>query len=272
MPAKNHHYVPIFYQKGFAQADQMLWRYDRRLREYKNLHPIVNCVEQDLYAVRAADGTWDRRIESDVLSPIDGAAATVIRNLTPGTALTRRQVRELVMFIGLQHTRLPSFGRAVRQIAEATMNEWMRMRFGTLERAEGALEQYEHETGIRLIDAASMMNAVVNKRINARANEKVFIEHMFKMANELALRLEHSGWTILVAPDATAFTVCDDPFVPVPPQGAVLTGMGFGRAVPPNTTVGGFLMMTKPTSTPPISFLEFYVAEILRAAQNIVPR
>ncbi len=43
-------------------------------------------------------------------------------------------------------------------------------------------------------------------------------------------------------------------------------------AVPPNTTVGGFLMMTKPNSTPPISFLEFYVAEILRAAQNIVPR
>ena len=225
MPARKHHYVPAFYQRGFADADFLIWRYDRLRREYKQLPPRVNCREEDLYAVRAADGTWDRRIETDVLSPIDGAAAKVIQALTPGSILTRKQVRELVMFIGLQHTRLPSFGKAVRQIAEATMNEWMRMRFGTLERAEDALGQYERETGIRLIDAASMMDSVVNRRISASANEKVFIENMFKMANELGLRLEHSGWTVLVAPDTTAFIVCDDPFVPVPPQGAVLSGM-----------------------------------------------
>jgi hypothetical protein len=225
--AKKHHYVPVFYQRGFADADLLIWRYDRLRREYKQLPPKVNCREEDLYAVRAADGTWDRRIETDVLSPIDNAADKVIQALTPGTVLTSQQVRELVMFIGLQYTRLPSFGKAVRQMAEATMNEWMRMRFGTLKMAEDALEQLEHATGIRQIDAASMMDAVVNQRIKASTNEKPFIENMFMMANELGLRLEGSGWTILVAPDTTAFIVCDDPFVPVPPQGAVLNGMGF---------------------------------------------
>lgn len=43
-------------------------------------------------------------------------------------------------------------------------------------------------------------------------------------------------------------------------------------AVPANTTVGGFLMMTKPASVPPISFLEFYISEIQRAAHNIVSK
>jgi len=43
-------------------------------------------------------------------------------------------------------------------------------------------------------------------------------------------------------------------------------------AVPPNTSVGSFLMMTKPNSAPLISFLEFYVGEILQAAQDIVPK
>jgi hypothetical protein len=52
-------------------------------------------------------------------------------------------------------------------------------------------------------------------------------------------------------------------------ENVVRTELG---AVPPNTTVGSFLMTTKPNTTPPISFLEFYVSEILRAAQNIVPR
>jgi hypothetical protein len=42
-------------------------------------------------------------------------------------------------------------------------------------------------------------------------------------------------------------------------------------ALPQNTTVGSFLNTTKPNFNPPISFLEFYVNEILRVAQNIVP-
>lgn len=43
-------------------------------------------------------------------------------------------------------------------------------------------------------------------------------------------------------------------------------------ALPANTTVGSFLMTTKPNSNPPISFMEFYVGEIHRIAQNIVPK
>jgi hypothetical protein len=228
MASKKHHYVPVFYQKGFANADLTVWRYDRLLREYKPVPPKVNCREEDLYAVRAADGTWDRRIETDVLQPIDSAAARVIRALAPGFKPTRREIRDLVTFIGLQHTRLPSFGRAVRQIAESTYNDWLLMRFGTVDRAQEALEQYERETGTRLIEASAMTDAVVNRRIAARANERVFIEHMFGIANELGLRLEQSDWTVLIAPETTAFVVCDDPFVPVPPQGVVLEAMGFG--------------------------------------------
>ena len=39
----------------------------------------------------------------------------------------------------------------------------------------------------------------------------------------------------------------------------------------PNLTVGGFLGKTEPGSTPPASFLEFYIAKIDLAAQQIVP-
>ena len=46
---------------------------------------------------------------------------------------------------------------------------------------------------------------------------------------------------------------------------------GFLGTLPPNLTVGGFLGTTKPGSTPPVSFLEFYVAKIDFAAQQIVP-
>ena len=44
------------------------------------------------------------------------------------------------------------------------------------------------------------------------------------------------------------------------------------QALPPNTTVGSFLIATKPNSNPPLSFMEFYLMEVERVAQNIVPR
>ena len=44
------------------------------------------------------------------------------------------------------------------------------------------------------------------------------------------------------------------------------------QALPLNTTVGGFLIRTKPNSHPPISFMEFYLSEVKRVAQKIVPR
>ncbi len=41
--------------------------------------------------------------------------------------------------------------------------------------------------------------------------------------------------------------------------------------LPPQLTVGGFLGTTIPGTTPPVSFLEFYISRIDLAAQQIVP-
>ena len=42
-------------------------------------------------------------------------------------------------------------------------------------------------------------------------------------------------------------------------------------ALPPNTTPGGFLLITKPATAPPVSFLESYFDELVKIAEQIVP-
>jgi hypothetical protein len=42
--------------------------------------------------------------------------------------------------------------------------------------------------------------------------------------------------------------------------------------LPPNTTVGGFLLLTVPTVTPPTSFMESYLDKLEFVAKSIVPR
>jgi len=44
------------------------------------------------------------------------------------------------------------------------------------------------------------------------------------------------------------------------------------RALPPNTTVGNFLMTLVPNETPPKSYFELYLEKLEDSAKNIVPR
>jgi hypothetical protein len=226
--AQRHHYVPEFYQKGFT-SEGRVWKYDRRFHSYKRCYPKENCFEWDLYAVRPDNGPEDRRIETHVLSQIDGAAATVIKNIAPGTKLARSEIRDLVAFIGLQFTRMPLFFRAVKHVVEANMDEFMRMRFNTVERAEDALAELEAHTGeTRSIGATEMREAVIGGRIRAHANETFLLEQMFDSANILGLWLERSAWTILVAPQASNFILSDHPFVSIPPQGSTFEAVSYG--------------------------------------------
>ena len=62
------------------------------------------------------------------------------------------------------------------------MDEELRLRFGTLERAEETLWEIESETGVSQTDAAGMVSAVVNKGVRAHANETAFLQPMFERA------------------------------------------------------------------------------------------
>lgn len=226
--------MPVFYQKHFA-ADGKLWKYDRRYHSYNLCAPKENCFEWDLYAAYPKNAPEDRRIETEVLSHIDNDAAPIIQRLCPGVRPNADETRLLVMFVALQYTRMPSFAKAVKAIAEVHADEFLRMRFGTIERAEQAIRELEEHTGEpQHIEPQSMVEAVTGRHIKAHANETMFLKQMFEQANRLGHWLEESAtWTLLVAPQRTGFMLSDQPLVSVPPPGIVPEAVTFGT---PGTT------------------------------------
>jgi len=228
MAAKKHHYVPVFYQKGFGDAENMLWVYDRKLKTYKHLHPKVICRQEDLYTVRPGNAPTDRRIETDVLSPIEGIAAPIIRRLAPGIPLSQDKIAWLAFFIALQRSRLPSFGRAISKVYEVNMEQALRMQFANVDRATAAFSQLA-KTGKKVdVDPASMVKAVLNREIKIAATERPFLENMFEMALRLAGWMGRADWSFLVAPMSHPFILCDNPFTAVPAEGMALEGVGPG--------------------------------------------
>jgi hypothetical protein len=228
VPAKKHHYVPVFYQKEFADAEGLLWVYDRKLKTYKHLHPRVVCFTEDLYTVRPDNAPRDRRIETDILSPIESDTAPIIRKLAPGVALSEEETAKLAFFIALQRTRLPSFGRAISKAYEVNMEQAMRMQFANVDRATATLNELATWSGEPVeLEPASMVKAV-NRGINITATERPFLENMFEMATRFAGWMGRADWSFLLAPTTHPFILCDHPFTSVPPEGVALDGVGPG--------------------------------------------
>jgi hypothetical protein len=65
------HYVPIFYQNHFGDAEGLLWVYDRKLKTYKRLHPVSICFQHDLYAFPIPDGAINQMVKTDFLAQVD---------------------------------------------------------------------------------------------------------------------------------------------------------------------------------------------------------
>ena len=228
MHRQDHHYLAQFHQRGFVENDgDRLWVYDRKWRNYKQKYPRALCKEPDFYTLVPKDGVADGGIETAVLSVIEDEAARVIVLLTSGFVPTRLEIRRLVRFIAIQWTRVPSFLRTVGAMLEAESDEWLRLQFGTLERASLALAHLEKETNKPQISPDKMVHAVMNGRIKAHTNKALDIQTIFAHANPLGVWLEHCQWTILVAPTGSNFILSDNPFVSVPPEEKKSESLGY---------------------------------------------
>ncbi len=221
---RKHHYVPVFYQKNFANSQGLLWVYDRRLKTYKELPPKSVCFEKDLYALKPEGAPRERRIESVCLSFIDGMGSAAIRELLSGEP-SRETFETLAYFMGVQFNRLPSVGKGISAVYVRGASEMMRLMAADVGRMQSILDDYTRKTGESVnVSAESMVEAVKGDHVEVAATEVPFLQNIFSQAQSLSKVIERLDWQILVAPSETGFIICDSPVVVVPPRGIRAVG------------------------------------------------
>jgi hypothetical protein len=136
--------------------------------------------------------------------------------------------------MAFQITRNPAFRLLMVQNYQALGEEFLLL-FGNVEQARRELETYRLETGQLIGDDVtpeSMVEAVVGGHLRLNVTERPFLQHMMQQAMFLAEWIGSFEWTILEAPAATGFIVCDHPFVVVPPyEHPEAIGLGFPGTV-----------------------------------------
>ena len=124
---KRQHFVPETMQKRFVDPDGQLWFFDRRRKDgIERTRPGNLFVEGHLYTLEGNDGgrsgaieAFLSRLESETASTLDQLIEAARRGAPP--KLHDEQRWALVLFIYLQHKRVPDFLRNVpreRSMAE----------------------------------------------------------------------------------------------------------------------------------------------------------
>ncbi len=104
---RKHHYVPVFYQRNFANDGGLLWVYDRQRGTFKELHPRVICFEKDLYAVKPENKARDMQVELKVLSVVDSLGSRGIRDFRIAKPSGEAE-QEVSFFMAFQYARVPT--------------------------------------------------------------------------------------------------------------------------------------------------------------------
>jgi len=221
---KRHHYLPVFYQRGFTEGMDRLWMYDRKAQKFSNASPEDICCENDMYTIDPK-GQRNVRIEVKWFSKIDGDGAEAVRHFRQGH-LSDEWREAFSIFMAQQITRTPVFRRSIMASQRIMAEEFLRLGFSDVERARRTMEHYGDSQDTEKVSPESMVEAVTDGHLKIEITEAPFLKHMIEHVEFLARWLHSFNWTILKAPKETGFIICDYPFVLIPPK-TRLTLAGF---------------------------------------------
>lgn len=225
--ARKHHYVPVFYQKHFTNENGLVFVYDRVRQSYQELHPRSICFQTDLYSTKPTDGRpRDRRLETQILSDIDGKSAAAIRESAALHYPRGETLAQMAVFAALQYLRVPTNDTLMRAIYSEGANDLTEVAFSSVERAEASMRRYEERTGKRLrISPQEMVEAVTRGELTAEANEIPFLRSIVEHAKFFAKTLAGLKLEFLISPPAVGYILTDNPLTTVPAKGDKRIGL-----------------------------------------------
>lgn len=205
--ARNHHTLPAFCLKRFADDKGLLSKWDRATNTWTPIRPKSASVEVDFYIVETEEGPSDA-IEN-ALSVIEGRAAEVIRMFNAGTwPIPTERKAQLAEFLSLQRVRGTGFRASVNRFTDEVADKVF-----YLEEMARFRRQVSEEYGRPASDEELRAHArTVEKPVRVAMSQNAAIETMLKMAaddDRLAI-YTYRSWNLERAREA-AFATADSP-------------------------------------------------------------
>lgn len=238
--SRRHHYLPQMYLRGFADADELVWVYDRKENKYLHQGIVNTAVKKDFYTTIGKDGEKTDVVEQMMAKMIEDPMKRIIKRLDKKNLNWQGEDRAiLALFVSLLKTRSPAFEKDQNQLTQEFERWLAKARHPSVEATEESLREYEKELGEDMSDvsAQEIFEMIRDDTYVIEIPRQNNIKMMLSLALQIAQAVFRLKWTIFAAPKGCSFLTCDNPFTVVPPPNFDHSLGGYGILTPGASTI-----------------------------------
>jgi hypothetical protein len=232
--ARAHHYIPVFYLKGFtspASKDRgYLWVYEQG-KPMRKSKPLNEAHERDFYAFTDDEGM--RRELETKLSQVESLLAPLFRAIADGYHnFLPEDFEGIVTFMALLWVRGP-FGRdLVQRLSAETMKSATKEYVQDEERFKAKYNEFLEKSGTQTdLSAEEMRSFILSDDWEASQESYGYtLRRMFEGWSKVIFLLRGKSWDVLLAEPGHFFCTSDFPVITIlsEPDGVARIGAGFG--------------------------------------------
>lgn len=229
-----HHYVPVFYLKGFTSPlprdKGFLWVYEKN-KPIRKSQPVNEAHERDLYSYEDNEGT-DQNLEVG-LSKIESMFAPFFQQIDRGYHDFHPEESEgLAVFMALLWIRGPVGRDFVKKLSADTMKFVAKETAKDPDKFKKQYEEFLAKEGTKTKLSADEMRAFIlgDDWEVEQKNHGYTLKRMFEGLPFIISLLRGKPWDVLYTEDDQYFCTSDCPVVTILPErsGVVSVGAGFG--------------------------------------------
>lgn len=210
---KRHHYLPIFYLKGFIDPDHspFLWIYGKDKEDIIKTNVVNAAVRGDYYAFTTPEGSKDSDTLESALSAIEGHSAPVIQKLRNRELLSEEDKIHFASVMSLMYVRVPSFRENIEKSMEEIIKKFSVIMASHKEGFEASVRQMEKETGKEIgMPIEEMRKFMLECEYDIKVAPEISLMGI-EMAKHFAAIFCHMQWFFFTATTDYKFVASDNP-------------------------------------------------------------
>jgi len=207
---RDHHFLPQFYLKGFADGDGFVHVLELNDGRRWQAKPAGVAFRKDFHKVE-----WDGnpfQLEKDIANKIEDALSRVLRKVLDEKRLPDGPaVGHISDLVALLAARVPHEVESPQRFAHEKFKEHMRDATRTEQRYEELQAAGKIPLDISYADAVKCMESEEAGRVRMELNNNAKMGHMLRTMDRIRELLDARHWALVFAPAGTNFICSDRP-------------------------------------------------------------
>ncbi len=227
--AKDQHYIPKFYLKGFTDREHQLWVFEK-FKPMRASKPKQEAHRPDYYT-HSEEGQRDETAEN-ILKEAESRVAPIIHKLgSPQYVLTPENAGHLIVFVAFMFARVPCWREHLDNMAADVVRKAQIRIANDKERFHKSVEDFEKSAGRSVgMDYEELRQFILKGDYEIAQKSVGFnLGVMLECAFHVMDVLRNFGYQRLYAPEGMYFLTSDSPVFTIQPDGKghAMVGMGF---------------------------------------------